>query len=67
MPGADVLRRLPPAWRFLEGEICREVRETGIAATRQLAKRQLTWLRGLPGIEPAERLAAALEEAATRA
>jgi len=24
------------------------LRETGIAATRQLAKRQLTWLRGLP-------------------
>ena len=56
------------AWRFLEGEIgAGELRETGIAATRQLAKRQLTWLRRLPGIEPAERLAAALEEAATRA
>ena len=56
------------AWRFLEGEIgAGELRETGIAATRQLAKRQLTWLRSLPGIEPAERLAAALEEAATRA
>jgi tRNA dimethylallyltransferase len=24
------------------------VRERGIAATRQLAKRQLTWLRGMP-------------------
>ena len=26
----------------------RHIRETGIAATRQLAKRQLTWLRGMP-------------------
>lgn len=25
-----------------------KIRETGIAATRQLAKRQLTWLRGMP-------------------
>jgi tRNA dimethylallyltransferase len=52
------------AWRFLEGEISEsELRETGIAATRQLAKRQLTWLRSLPGLEPAERLAAALASA----
>lgn len=35
------------AWRYLDGEITRdELREQGIAATRQLAKRQLTWLRG---------------------
>lgn len=26
-----------------------QLRERGIAATRQLAKRQLTWLRGMPG------------------
>ena len=39
------------AWEFLEGRIDRPaLRETGIAATRQLAKRQITWLRGLPGI-----------------
>jgi tRNA dimethylallyltransferase len=49
------------AWEFLEGKSSgNELRETGIAATRQLAKRQLTWLRSLPGIEPAERLAQAL-------
>jgi len=37
------------AWQFLEGEINEaELRETGIAATRQLAKRQLTWLRAMP-------------------
>ncbi len=29
-------------------KILKEIRETGIAATRQLAKRQLTWLRGMP-------------------
>ncbi|MBI3715333.1 MAG: tRNA (adenosine(37)-N6)-dimethylallyltransferase MiaA, partial [Betaproteobacteria bacterium] len=36
------------AWSFLKGE-CDEVamREQGIAATRQLAKRQLTWLRSM--------------------
>ena len=34
------------AWRYLEGEIDAEtLRATGIAATRQLAKRQMTWLR----------------------
>jgi tRNA dimethylallyltransferase len=35
------------AWRFLEGETkFEQFREEGIAATRQLAKRQLTWFRG---------------------
>ncbi|OYY94839.1 MAG: tRNA (adenosine(37)-N6)-dimethylallyltransferase MiaA [Hydrogenophilales bacterium 28-61-23] len=34
-------------WRFLDGEIDAEtLYEQGAAATRQLAKRQLTWLRG---------------------
>ena len=52
------------AWSFLEGEIDEQaLREHGIAATRQLAKRQVTWLRRLPGLAPAE----ALEEALTRA
>jgi tRNA dimethylallyltransferase len=37
------------AWEFLEGEIdARELRAKGVAATRQLAKRQLTWLRAMP-------------------
>ena len=37
------------AWEALAGEQPLDsVRERGIAATRQLAKRQLTWLRGLP-------------------
>jgi len=37
------------AWEYQEGEITEaELMEKGIAATRQLAKRQLTWLRGMP-------------------
>ena len=37
------------AWEALDGLFPLEsVRERGIAATRQLAKRQLTWLRGMP-------------------
>ena len=36
------------AWEHLEGSISRdELREKGLAATRQLAKRQLTWLRAM--------------------
>ena len=39
------------AWEYLEGEITEaELLEKGIAATRQLAKRQLTWLRSTPDI-----------------
>ena len=37
------------AWDYLDGTIDRAaLRETGIIATRQLAKRQLTWLRAMP-------------------
>jgi tRNA dimethylallyltransferase len=36
------------AWQYLDGEIgLTALREQGIAATRQLAKRQLTWLRAM--------------------
>jgi tRNA dimethylallyltransferase len=45
------------AWAYLEGEYGLDaLREKGIAATRQLAKRQLTWLRSLPELEPATAL-----------
>ena len=38
------------AWRFLDGEIdAAALFEQGAAASRQLAKRQLTWLRGWQG------------------
>jgi tRNA dimethylallyltransferase len=36
-------------WEYLDGAYDRKtLREKGIAATRQLAKRQLTWLRSMP-------------------
>ncbi len=44
------------AWQYLDGAIdAATLREQGIAATRQLAKRQLTWLRATPAtaFEPA--------------
>lgn len=38
-------------WQYLAGEFDRdELRLRGIAATRQLAKRQLTWLRSFPDL-----------------
>jgi tRNA dimethylallyltransferase len=40
------------AWQHLEGETTREqMRERAVAATRQLAKRQMTWLRGFRDVE----------------
>jgi tRNA dimethylallyltransferase len=39
------------AWDHLEGRIdAAALREQGIAATRQFAKRQLTWLRAMEGV-----------------
>lgn len=38
-------------WEYQDGLISRdELREKGLAATRQLAKRQLTWLRGMDDV-----------------
>ncbi len=38
-------------WQYLAGELDRDAMvERGIIATRQLAKRQLTWLRSYPGV-----------------
>jgi tRNA dimethylallyltransferase len=38
-------------WDYLNGELSKtEMTERGIIATRQLAKRQLTWLRGWPDL-----------------
>jgi len=39
------------AWAALDSGQLDGLRETGIAATRQLAKRQLTWLRSMAGRE----------------
>jgi len=39
-------------WQYLAGEIdAARMRDKAIAATRQLAKRQLTWLRSMPYLE----------------
>jgi tRNA dimethylallyltransferase len=39
------------AWAHLEGRYdAAEMRDRGVFATRQLAKRQLTWLRSWPGV-----------------
>jgi len=54
------------AWTCLDGDISLEaLRETGIAATRQLAKRQLTWLRSWPDAVKLDCLAQDLEAQAT--
>ncbi|QPG05891.1 tRNA (adenosine(37)-N6)-dimethylallyltransferase MiaA [Salinimonas marina] len=38
-------------WQYLAGELSyAQMREKGIIATRQLAKRQMTWLRGWPEV-----------------
>lgn len=40
------------AWMYLNNEISlSEMREMGLSATRQLAKRQLTWLRSMSGFK----------------
>jgi tRNA dimethylallyltransferase len=64
------------SWDYLDGTIDRPtLRETGIVATRQLAKRQLTWLRSMParividclGPDPAPLMLAHLEQVARNA
>jgi tRNA dimethylallyltransferase len=50
------------AWAYLNGEIdLNGLREQGLAATRQLAKRQLTWLRSWPDAVTLDCLADDLE------
>jgi len=52
-------------WEHLEGRYGREeLRERAVAATRQLAKRQLTWLRSFEGVERIEptRIASLIQE-----
>jgi tRNA dimethylallyltransferase len=52
------------AWQMLAGEIpAGELRERGIYATRQFAKRQLTWLRGMEGLTRFDPFAAATSAA----
>ncbi len=55
-------------WEFLDGGIDRQaLREQGIAATRQLAKRQLTWIRNMPDVTPLDCFSPRLEETALAA
>jgi len=50
------------AWQHLEGEFGRnELRDRGIFATRQLAKRQLTWLRAMKTVRSFDCLAEDLD------
>lgn len=50
------------AWQYLEGEMdFAAMREKGIAATRQLAKRQLTWLRSMPEVRNFDALSPEME------
>ena len=40
------------AWQYLDGAInAKQFRDEGVIATRQLAKRQMTWLRSMPNVE----------------
>jgi tRNA dimethylallyltransferase len=42
-------------WEYLDGSLTKDdMRERGIIATRQLAKRQLTWLRSWPNLSQLE-------------
>jgi tRNA dimethylallyltransferase len=51
------------AWQCLDGEFDpATLREKSIAATRQLAKRQMTWLRGMDDVEVLDCLEAGLAE-----
>ena len=51
------------AWQYLDGEFgLASLREQGIAATRQLAKRQLTWLRSMKDVTEFDCLAEDLSD-----
>jgi len=53
-------------WQYLEGECnFEEMAARGVAATRQLAKRQLTWLRGWHEAEVCDCMAADLQNEVT--
>jgi tRNA dimethylallyltransferase len=69
-PGLPAMRAVGyrQAWACLDGGIdLKALREQGIAATRQLAKRQLTWLRSWPDAVVLDCLADDLEaQAAAR-
>ena len=54
-PGLPAMRAVGyrQVWEHLDGLTdCTEMRQRGIQATRQYARRQLTWLRGETGAAP---------------
>ena len=54
-PGLPAMRAVGyrQAWRHLDGDWdAAQMRAKALAATRQLARRQLTWLRGWPWVAP---------------
>ena len=54
-------------WEYLDGVYgLATLREHAVAATRQLAKRQLTWLRAMPGVIRLDCLDEALEDHVAR-
>ncbi len=62
-PGMPSMRSVGyrQVWQYLEGEIdAAELSEHAVAATRQLAKRQLTWLRSFEAVETLDTDAEAL-------
>ena len=66
-PGMPSMRAVGyrQAWAYLDGDIdLKGLREQGVAATRQLAKRQLTWLRSWPDAVALDCLARDLESQA---
>jgi len=54
-------------WQYLDGEFTLAgLRDKAISATRQLAKRQLTWLRGMPEVKVFDCLDESLQEQVER-
>ncbi|AOY01590.1 tRNA (adenosine(37)-N6)-dimethylallyltransferase MiaA [Jeongeupia sp. USM3] len=54
------------AWEHLDGDYgAQALRDKGIAATRQLAKRQLTWLRGMDDVTTVDSQKPGLADAVT--
>ena len=50
------------AWQLLENQInAKQFREQGVIVTRQLAKRQMTWLRSMPNVKTFDCLDAHVE------
>lgn len=55
------------AWMYLDGTYSEaEFREAGIAATRQLAKRQITWMRSMPTLNLIDPLTQDVQNELTR-